>query len=350
MKSNNGNAINITKEKAEYLEKIRIIKKNLVHIQGFPKSVAKTDKLKSYEYFGQYGNIIKATIVYKINPDNNKKAYSAYITYSNEKEAAFAILCVDSLLIEGKIIRAFFGTTKYCSYFLDNNICPIADCLFLHQLITDKDIIIDNNTIFSYNEHIELAKKIIQYSNPITKYLILKMKKPKKNVLPFMDFIFLNESEKEKYFSKGSISYISTNKPEHNNIFINNSIEEKESKYNCNINNKNSYNIGKLQTGNNSIKNLNLNNINNQLKKSFNSYQFNQKDIYFSKQTEPMELYKLLNNSINHILTKKPFFSKVNKKLLKKMEYEYIKQDLAKNGVNINDLFKGCLDCLSDLL
>ena len=103
MKSNNGNAINITKEKAEYLEKIRIIKKNLVHIQGFPKSVAKTDKLKSYEYFGQYGNIIKATIVYKINPDNNKKAYSAYITYSNEKEAAFAILCVDSLLIEGKI-------------------------------------------------------------------------------------------------------------------------------------------------------------------------------------------------------------------------------------------------------
>ena len=165
-----------------------------------------------------------------------------------------------------------------------------------------------------------------------------------------MDFIFLNESEKEKYFSKGSISYISTNKNEHNNIFINNIIEEKESKYNCNINNKNSYNIGKLQTGNNSIKNLNLNNINNQLKKSFNSYQFNQKDIYFSKQTEPMELYKLLNNSINHILTKKPFFSKVNKKLLKKMEYEYIKQDLAKNGVNINDLFKGCLDCLSDLL
>ena len=146
------------------------------------------------------------------------------------------------------------------------------------------------------------------------------------------------------------ISYISSNKPEQNNIFINNSIEEKESKYNCNINNKNRYNIGKLQTGNNSIKNLNLNNINNQLKKSFNSYQFNQKDIYFSKQTEPMELYKLLNNSISHILTKKPFFSKVNKKLLKKMEYEYIKQDLAKNGVNINDLFKGCLDCLSDLL
>ena len=295
----------ITKQKAEYLKNIRIIKKNLVHVQGLPKSKAKTDLLIANEYFGQYGKIQKAKIVYKINPDNNKKAYSAYITYSNEKEAAFAILCVDSLLIEGKIIRAFFGTTKYCSNFLDNNICPITDCLFLHQLVTDKDIIIDNNTIFSYNEHIELAKKIIQYSNPITKYLILKMKKPKKNVLPFMDFIFLNESEKEKYFSKGSISYISTNKPEHNNIFINNSIEEKEflkcKKY-----------------------------INNEIPIS-------------SK-----ELFNLLDNSINHILLSRPFFSNIKGISLKKMELEFIKKDLSKKGKDFNELFKGCLDCIND--
>ena len=52
-------------------------------------------------------------VTQKINPDNNKKVYSAYITYSNEQEAALAILCVDSLLIDGKIVRAFFGTTKY---------------------------------------------------------------------------------------------------------------------------------------------------------------------------------------------------------------------------------------------
>ena len=60
-------------------------------------------------------------ISYKINPDNKRKNYSAYITYSKEREAALAILCVDSLMIKGKIIRAFFGTTKYCSYFLNNS-------------------------------------------------------------------------------------------------------------------------------------------------------------------------------------------------------------------------------------
>ena len=114
------NSIFFTKEKLEYLRKVRIIKTNLIHVHGFPKSLAKNDILKSPEYFGQYGTIVKLIISYKRNPDNNRKRYSAYITYSNEREAALAILCVDSLMIQGKIIRAFFGTTKYCNYFLNN--------------------------------------------------------------------------------------------------------------------------------------------------------------------------------------------------------------------------------------
>ena len=168
-------------EKAEYYSKLRIIKKNLIHVHGFPKSIAKTDKLTSYEYFGQYGKIIQATATYKANPETNKKSYSAYITYSNEKEAAFAILCVDSLLVEGKIIRVFFGTTKYCQYFLNNIKCPILDkCFFLHEFASDNDIIIDSNTVFTYEDHINLAKKIIDFSNPKTKNSILKLKNLKK--------------------------------------------------------------------------------------------------------------------------------------------------------------------------
>ena len=98
-------SIIFTKEKAESLKNIRIIKTNLVHVHGFPESFAKSGILKSPEYFGQYGNIVKAVISSKMNPDTNKKKYSAYITYSNEREAALAILCVDSLMIQGKIIR-----------------------------------------------------------------------------------------------------------------------------------------------------------------------------------------------------------------------------------------------------
>lgn len=91
------------------LSKIRIIKKNLVHVHGFPPSLANIEKLNQQEYFGQYGTIQKTLLTHKTNPETNRKTYSAYITFSNEKEAAFAILSVDSLLIEGKIIRAFLG-------------------------------------------------------------------------------------------------------------------------------------------------------------------------------------------------------------------------------------------------
>ena len=82
-------------------------------------------------------------MTYKINPNNSKKVYSAYITYSNDKEAAYAILCVDSLIIQGKILRTFFGTTKYCNYFINNQVCPNFDkCIFLYQLINEEDSII----------------------------------------------------------------------------------------------------------------------------------------------------------------------------------------------------------------
>jgi CCR4-NOT transcription complex subunit 4 len=96
----------------------------------------KTDTLKSKEYFGLYGNITKIIMTYKINPNNSKKVYSSNIAYSNDKEAAYAILCVDSLIIQGKILRTFFGTTKYCIYFKNNQVCPNFDkCIFLYQLI-----------------------------------------------------------------------------------------------------------------------------------------------------------------------------------------------------------------------
>ena len=142
-------------EKAEYLSKLRIIKKNLIHVHGFPKSLAKLDILKSYEYFGQYGTILNSILLKKVNSNTNKITSSVYITFSNEKEAAIAILCVDSLIIEGKIIRAFYGTTKYCNYFLNSTSCPNRDkCVFLHELATDEDIIINNDTKFSYDDHI----------------------------------------------------------------------------------------------------------------------------------------------------------------------------------------------------
>ena len=318
------------KEKVEYLSEMRILKKNLIHVHGFPKSFANHFKLKAKKYFGQYGKIIKAMIKIKNNPDTNKKAYSAYITYSNEKEAALAILCVDSLLIEGKIIRAFFGTTKYCKFFLNNEKCPNPDkCSFSHELADENDIIIGSNTNFSYDDHIKLCKKIIDYFNPKTKEFILKLKRPKKSIFPFMDFIFLSEREKENYFTQGNVKYISSDNSQ-NNIYSNtpnNYIEKNDFDYN-NLNNLNDINYPRES-------------------RYFANNENIEKGISEQSRIETWELYRIFNNSINHILNSKPFFSKLKGLPLQKLELDYLKKELEKEGNNINELLGECLDCLN---
>ena len=59
--------------------------------------MAKEETLKKFEYFGQYGKIQNVTIN-KENAfvsDNQVLCYSAYVTYSTQREASIAILSVD---------------------------------------------------------------------------------------------------------------------------------------------------------------------------------------------------------------------------------------------------------------
>ena len=335
-------SINFTKEEAESLKKLRIIKQNLIHVQGLPKNLANTEVLKSKEYFGQYGTITNIILSRKRNPENNKEACSVYITYENKIEAACAILCVDSLLICGKIIRAFFGTTKYCSYFLDNRKCPNSKkCLFLHQLVTNKEIIIDANTNFSYNEHLNMSKKIIEQSNLDTKNIFWIKQKNSRSVLPSIDFIFLTEEQKEKYFGPGNFSYIRSSDDREIDIF--NIINV----YNVNnvkldIKKNKSQNNGFTLYGNKNTKNIvipkNIKFLNNKHNVITKNYQ------------EPYELYNIFKDSIKHILLSKPFFCNIRNAPLKKMEYNYFKNDLSKKGVDINLVLEGCLDCMKDCI
>ena len=96
------------------LSKLRIIQKDLVHFQGFPEEIYDTKILSSPEYFGQYGTIKKICLVPKKETDTY---YSCYITFETEEQAAYCILAVDSIKIKNKLVRAFFGTTKYCNNF-----------------------------------------------------------------------------------------------------------------------------------------------------------------------------------------------------------------------------------------
>ena len=142
------------------LSKLRIIQKDLVHFQGFPEEMNDIKLLTSPEYFGQYGLIKKICLVPKKPSD---VYYSCYITFETEEQAAYCILAVDSIKIKNKVVRAFFGTTKYCNNFLKGFICLNKNCKFLHKFADKNNDIVINDIKFGYSEHINLAKKIINF-------------------------------------------------------------------------------------------------------------------------------------------------------------------------------------------
>ena len=123
----------------------RIIQKNLVYLIGLSSDLIRIEqKLKSYEYFGQYGKIIKLVInknkTYNSNGPNGP-SYTCFITYSSEAESSLAILSMDNCTIDNHEIKANYGTTKYCLNFLKNAECKNKDCIYLHKLANEKDIV-----------------------------------------------------------------------------------------------------------------------------------------------------------------------------------------------------------------
>lgn len=121
------------------ISNIRVIQRTLVYVIGIPQKYANEDILKSMEFFGQFG-VIKKLVV-------NKKLYnldstaSAYITFKTEKEAYEAIAETDESILDNKIIKSTYGTTKYCAFYLKNTVCQNYDCMYLHSNRETKDAI-----------------------------------------------------------------------------------------------------------------------------------------------------------------------------------------------------------------
>ena len=186
--------LNFSKEDIQHLSKCRIIQKNLVHFYGFPDYLYNKEILLSPEYFGQYGVITKIVLVSKKDKLNSENHNSAYITFLTKEQASYTILAVDSIKISNQLVRAFFGTSKYCNHFLNNRECTCEDnCMFLHQL-ADKNDIINDSSKFGYSDHIRLAKKIINFGSYNSKYYVKINKYPLKTILPNIETIYFKEN------------------------------------------------------------------------------------------------------------------------------------------------------------
>ncbi|CCH44357.1 putative negative regulator of transcription [Wickerhamomyces ciferrii] len=126
----------------KHLAGMRVIQKNLVYVVGLNPSVASDELhtiLRSDKYFGQYGKIQKIVINKRTPPagvpqsHNQNLGFGVYVTFNKKEEATKCINAIDGTYIDGRPLKAAYGTTKYCSSYLRGQNCPNPNCMFLHE-------------------------------------------------------------------------------------------------------------------------------------------------------------------------------------------------------------------------
>ncbi|KAL2870288.1 CCR4-NOT core ubiquitin-protein ligase subunit MOT2 [Aspergillus lucknowensis] len=122
---------------------VRVVQKNLVYVIGLNPTIRDESQLlqtlRGRDYFGQYGDIEKI-VVSKAKPGGNpNQGIGVYVTYARKVDAATCINSVDGSVNGDRILRAQYGTTKYCSSFLRNEQCHNRNCTFLHETGEDSD-------------------------------------------------------------------------------------------------------------------------------------------------------------------------------------------------------------------
>ncbi|KAF3785530.1 CCR4-NOT transcription complex subunit 4 [Nymphaea thermarum] len=128
-------------EGRKHLSNVRVIQRNLVYVVGIPPNLADEEVLERKEYFGQYGKVLKVSISRTSAgvPHTTNNTFSVYITYTKEEEAVRCIQAVNGFVLEGRPLRAHYGTTKYCHAWLKNMPCSNPECLYLHDVGTQED-------------------------------------------------------------------------------------------------------------------------------------------------------------------------------------------------------------------
>ena len=120
------------------LHNYRVVQRNLVYVIGIPSNASSEETLKRPEYFGQYGKIVKI-VIHKNHNSNHASTISAYATFAHKEDARAAIQALEGFWVDGHLLRASFGTTKYCNNFIRGVPCNNPDCVYLHELGDDDD-------------------------------------------------------------------------------------------------------------------------------------------------------------------------------------------------------------------
>ncbi|KAL7921742.1 hypothetical protein ACQKWADRAFT_295135 [Trichoderma austrokoningii] len=130
------------KENRKNLIGVRVVQKNLVYITGLAPTVREDELLKTLrkpEFFGQYGAIQKISISNRKSSDGQHHSLGIYVTFEKPEEATRCIQAVHGSQNGERILKAQYGTTKYCSAWLKNEKCNNPGCMFLHEQGDEED-------------------------------------------------------------------------------------------------------------------------------------------------------------------------------------------------------------------
>ena len=334
-----------SKDKSKY----RIITKNLVYIIGLSESIADKDILMKYEYLGQYGKILKI-IINKKNAYNQGNKYGpsfgAYITFSDPSEDSIAILSIDKIIINNHTIRANFGTTKYCQYYLSKNKCTKKNCVFLHKKANPEDIInrddLNSNSNYFFNQQIYAIKLADIYNSKVKQKLLLTKNNNIKTVFPSPYLIYENEIVIENTPKNTKINKFSIQKEEKKNenetlmntkndsINIMN-INELDTSFSTSNGLTSSLSSGSIEAPNNSYNN----NINNKL---FISREKSRFDFVNNNNNKEIEIPEFIFR-INELSFKLDYLMTITQKKHNKFnEISLYTEELNMNNKNQNEL------------
>ena len=130
--SRDARGVSLSAAERRRLFDVRVIRRNLVYVVGLTPRFCKEAPLRETRIFQKFGEVLK---IHATPPKPNAALVtgSAYVTFLDEAAAARCIRGVDNTTLDGKTLRASFGTTKYCTSFLKGQTCLNKNCLYLHD-------------------------------------------------------------------------------------------------------------------------------------------------------------------------------------------------------------------------
>ncbi|GMT24378.1 hypothetical protein PFISCL1PPCAC_15675 [Pristionchus fissidentatus] len=146
-------------ESRKHLASYRVLQRNLVYVIGLSSRVADPEMLKKPEYFGKYGKITKVAVGTTTSGVVGSASHTAYVTYMKVEEALRAVQGVQNALVDGRVVKASLGTTKYCSSFLRSQACYKPECMYLHEM-ADADISFTKEDMHA-GKHADYEKRLM---------------------------------------------------------------------------------------------------------------------------------------------------------------------------------------------